>query len=156
MLLLRLVYRPTSSIAGAYQALRVITQWRTFARLHPLPAMVALTLVLTSCTVAVSALDSTSYYDRPMPGALVATIIAFYLATAFVVGLTTPSRWGTFSPALGLVAGVFIWPLSPRGSYGNLTYDSGWVGAVVYTLVPAFIVWLVSTTGWNLAGRRKE
>ena len=99
--------------------------------------------------LGVSWLADVVYYSRQAPGALVGATLALYLAAAFVVGLCTPIRSVTFAPALGHVASVFLWPLSPWGSFGNLTYDIGWVGVAVYTLLQCFVLWLVAFVGWS-------
>ena len=136
--------------------MRVIIQWRAFACLHPALAIVALTLVFAVGSLGMSWLADVVYYSRPAPGAMVGATLALYLASAFIVGLCTPLRATTFAPALGHVAIVFLWPLTPWGRYDDLTYESGWAGAVIYTLVAAFIIWLVAYVGWALAAPRKE
>ena len=129
--------------------MRVITLWQTFAHLHPVSVVVALTAVFTAYTLGVSWLADVVYYSRPAPGALVGATLALNLAAAFVVGFCTPLRSVTFAPALGHVASVFLWPLSPWGSFGNLTYDIGWAGVAVYTLLQCFVLWLVAFVGWS-------
>ena len=94
-------------------------------------------------------------YDKAIPGAMAGTTIALYLAATFVWGLTTPLRVGSPGPAMGFCGGTFLWPLTPWGSYESLTYDSGWAGMVLYTLIQTGVIWLVARFGANLSGRRK-
>lgn len=136
--------------------MKMIVRWQTMVARHPFAAMVILTAVFTACVFWANALNAAFYYDRQAPGTLVAFIIVLYLSASLVFGLITPSRCGTLPPALGYISGMWLWPLVPGEGYDDLTYDSGWAGAVLYTLAPAFIVWLVSITGWNLAGRKRN
>ena len=129
--------------------MRVITRWQTFAYLHPVSAVVALIAVFTVGFLGLSWLADVVYYSRPAPGALVGATLALYLAAAFIVGFYTPLRSATIAPASGHVASVFLWPLSPWGSFGNLTYDIGWAGVAVYTLLQCFVLWLVAFVGWS-------
>ena len=53
-------------------------------------------------------------------------------------------------PVLAYPALTLLGPLTPWDSYDNLTYDSGWVGAVLYQLVPTAIIGLAAWGGRGL------
>ena len=134
--------------------MQVIAAWQCISQRRPVAVMSVLCVLFTACVMGTHALNSI-VYNNAGPGALMGAIIALYLAATFILGLTTPLRVGSVGPVLGLAAGTLLWPLTPWESYDDLTYDSGWAGAVVYTLIPCGIVWLVARFGRNLGGRRK-
>ena len=49
-------------------------------------------------------------------------------------------------------AATFLWPLTLGSGYDRLTYDSGWAGAVLYTLVPTAFIWMAAYIGRLLGG----
>ena len=134
--------------------MQVIAAWQYITQRRPVAVMSALCLLFTACVMGAYALDGIVYNDAG-PYALMGAIIALYLAATFILGLTTPLRVGSVGPTLGFAAGTLLWPLTPWGSYDDLTYDSGWAGALVYTLIQCGIIWLVAKFGRNLGGRRK-
>ena len=91
-------------------------------------------------------MSSNVYYsnNETMPAALGWTIAALYLATTFVMALITPLRTAEAVPAAAYVAVTLLWPLTPWDSYESLTYDSGWAGAVLYTLIPSAFIWFAA------------
>ena len=127
----------------------IIWAWQNFTRRHPIVVMFALTAVFAIFVCWVYALESTAYYNnnRSMPGALFGAIIALYLTVTFVVGLVTPLRAGDVGPVVAYAAVTLLWPLTPGESYDSLTYDSGWVGAVMAAVVPSVIIWFVAYAG---------
>ena len=124
----------------------IVRRWQGFTQRHPIAVAAALTILFTGCALGAHALESV-VYDRAMPGAVVGAITALYLAGTFVVGLTTPLRMASVAPAVGYAAARLLWPLTPWESYDALTYDSGWAGAVINTLVPCGIIWCVAYAG---------
>ena len=133
----------------------IVRRWRGLARRHPIAVAAALTILFTGCALGAHALESV-VYDRVMPGAVVAAITAVYLTVTFVVGLTTPLRMASVAPVVSYAAARLLWPLTPWESYDALTYDSGWAGAVIHTLVPCSIIWFVAYAGRVLGGPTEE
>ena len=117
--------------------------------------MTFLVLPFAACVIGAYALEDI-VYNEVIPGALAGAIPALYLAATFAVGLTTPLRAASLGPVVGFAAVTLLWPLTPWESYDDLTYDSGWAGAVIYTLLQSFIIWLVAQFGWNLAAPKKQ
>ena len=134
--------------------MQVIAAWQYITQRRPVAVISASCVLFTACVMGAHALDGI-VYNNAGPGALMGAIIALYLAATFILGLTTPLRVGSVGPAFGFAAGTLLWPLTPWESYDDLTYDSGWTGAVAYTLIPCGIIWLVAKFGRNLGGRRK-
>ena len=132
--------------------MQLLGTWQQLAQRRPLEAATFLVLSFTAIVVGVYALNDI-VYGNAIPGALAVGIIVVYLAVVFVLGLTTPLRVGSPGPAVGFCAGTFLWPLTPWGSFDDLTYDSGWAGAVLYTLIPTGVIWLVAKFGANLGDR---
>ena len=134
--------------------LRLVDTWQGYTRRHPVVVMLPLTLLFTLGALGVHALDSIVYdnNNETMPGAVIGTIIVLYLGATFVIGLVTPLRVGAVGPVLAVPALTLLWPLTPWDSYDNLTYESGWAGAVLYTLVPTAIIGLVAWVGRGLGG----
>ena len=133
----------------------IVRRWQGFTRRHPVAVVAALTILFTVCALGAHALESV-VYDRIMPGAVVGAITAVYLAVTFVVGLTTPLRMASVAPVVGYAAARLLWPLTPWESYDALTYDVGWAGAVIHTLVPCGIIWFVAYAGRVLGGPTEE
>ncbi len=137
--------------------LRPVDTWQGYTRRHPFVAMVTLTLLFTLGVLVMHALDST--YDNnneTMPGVLAGAIIALYLGATFVVGLVTPMRVGAVGPVLAYPVATLLWPLISGGGYDDLTYDSGWVGAVLKALAPTAFIWLAAYIGRLLGGPLEE
>ena len=134
--------------------MQVIAAWQYITERRPVAVMSALCVLFTASVMGVYALHGI-VYNNAGPGALMGAIIALYLAATFILGLTTPLRVGSVGPVFGFAAGTLLWPLTSWGSYDDLTYDSGWEGAVVYTLIQCGVIWLVAKVGRNLGGRRK-
>ena len=134
--------------------LRLVDTWQGYTRRHTVVVMLTLTLLFTLGALGVHALDSIVYdnNNETMPGAVIGTITVLYLGATFVIGLVTPLRVGAVGPVLAVPALTLLWPLTPWDSYDNLTYESGWAGAVLYTLVPTAIVGLVAWVGRGLGG----
>ena len=133
--------------------LRLVDAWQECARRRPVGVMLTLTLLFTLAVLMFHSLDST--YDNnneTMPGALGGTIIALYLAATFVIGLVTPLRVGAVGPVLAYPVATLMWYLISGGAYDRATYDSGWVGAVLYPLVPTAFIWLAALVGRGLGG----
>ncbi len=120
--------------------------------------MLTLTLLFTLAVLVVNAVNSTVYYNNneTMPGAVGGTIIALYLGGTFVIGLVTPMGVGAIGPVLAYPAATFLWPLTLGSGYDRLTYDSGWAGAVLYTLVPTAFIWMPSMSAGYWAGHWKR
>ena len=135
--------------------MKTICAWQRFTQRHPLVVMTCLTLPFAACVLGGYALYDI-VYDKAIPGALAGAIIALYLAATFIAGLTTPLRVASPGPVVGFAAASLLWPMTPWGSYDDLTYDSGWAGAALYMLLQSFIIWLVAYTGWSLSARKKE
>ena len=137
--------------------LRLVDAWQECARRRPVVVMLTLTLLFTLAVLMFHSLDST--YDNnneTMPGALGGTIIALYLAATFVIGLVTPLRVGAVGPVLAYPVATLMWYLISGGAYDRATYDSGWVGAVLYPLVPTAFIWLAALVGRGLGGPLEE
>ena len=132
--------------------MRIIDAWQDLTERQPIAVTLVLLALFTACVMGAHALDGI-VYNNAGPGALMGAIIALYLAATFILGLTTPLRVGSVGPVLGLAAGTLLWPLTPWESYDDLTYDSGWAGAVLYTLLPSAAIWLVAKFGSNLGKR---
>ena len=131
----------------------IIASWQGFAQRHPVPAFAALTILFTACALGEAALANIVYYSRPAPGELVGATIALYLAATFVVGLVTPLKVGCLSPMVAYSAVVLLWPLTPWDSYNNLTYESGWTGALlVQVATPSAVIWFVAYAGRKMGG----
>ncbi len=126
--------------------MRYIEAWQGFAQRQPVGVTAALTLLFTVWVVGISALDSV-VYDGNMPSPLFWTISALYLAATFVAGLLTPLRTARACPVIAFAAVTFLWPLTPWESYDDLTYDSGWAGAVLNVAVPSAVIWFVGYAG---------
>ena len=92
--------------------MKIVGAWQHFAQLHLMAAVTFLVLPFTACVVGTYALEDI-VYDKAIPGALAGAIAAFYLAAAFVVGLTAPLRVAIPGPVLGFLAATLLWPLTP-------------------------------------------
>ncbi len=107
--------------------------------------------------VGISALADIVYDDEVLPAFLGWPVIALYLAAAFITGLLTPLKTATLAPVIAYVTVALLWPLTPWNSYDNLTYDSGWPGAVVYkAVIPSLLVWCVAYAGRKFGGPVEE
>ena len=74
-----------------------------------------------------------------------------YLALAVLFGFTSPPRVGSIGPVLAYPVFVLRWPLLPGQNYDSITYDSGWVGGIIFkVLIPSGIIWLFVYTGHSL------
>lgn len=131
-----------------------VDAWQGCTRCHPVVVMLTLTLLFTLAVLMWDALDSAVYYNNneTMPAALGWTISALYLGATFVIGLVTPMRVGAVGPVLAYPAMTLLWPFISGGGYDDLTYESGWVGAVLYALVPTAFIWLAAKIGRLLGG----
>ncbi len=138
--------------------LRLVDTWQGYTRCRPFLVMLTLALLFTLGALAVHALSDLVYYNnnQTMPDALAGVIIALYLGTTFVIGLVTPMRVGATGPVLAYPAATFLWPLTLGDGYDRLTYDSGWAGAVLYTLVPTAFIWVAAYIGRLLGGPLEE
>ena len=65
-------------------------------------------------------------------------------------------RVGAVGPVLAYPVATLLWPLISGGGYDNLTYESGWVGAVLYALAPTTVIWLAAYIGRRLGGPLEE
>ena len=138
--------------------LMLVDAWQGYTRRHPVAVMLTLTLLFTLAVLVMHATESAAYYNNndTMPVALGAVIISLYLGATFVMGLVTPMRVGAVGPVLAYPAATFLWPLTLGSGYDQLTYDSGWAGAVLYTLVPTAFIWLAAYIGRILGGPLEE
>ena len=147
-----------SDIAGTRTILRLVDTWQGYTRRHPVVAMLAVAVPFMPGMMGIHALNGIVYYNNneTIPDALIGTISALYLGATFVIGLVTPLRVGAVGPVLAFPALTLLWPLTPWDSYGNLTYDSGWAGPVLYPLVPIAIIGLAAWGGRGLGGPLEE
>ena len=130
--------------------LLLIKQWRIYACEHPAKAAVVggIPFVLL---MLLGNYNSYVVDGESSGGALLGAIICLYLALALFMGLTTPFRVGCIGPVLAYAALVLLWPLISGDSYDSFTYDSGWVGGIIYQVViPCFVIWLVVLTGYSI------
>ena len=135
----------------------LVDSWQGCTKRHPVVVMLALTLLFTLAVLVMHAMDSS--YDNnneTMPGAMIGAIIALYLGATFVIGLVTPMKVGAVGPVLAYPVATLIWYLISGGAYDRATYDSGWVGAVLYPLVPTAFIWLAAYIGRVLGGPLAE
>ena len=65
-------------------------------------------------------------------------------------------RVGAIGPVLAYPSATFLWPLTLGSSYDRLTYDSGWAGVVLYTLVPTTFIWMAAYISRLLGGPLEE
>ena len=137
--------------------LRLVDAWQGYTRRHPVLAMLTLALLFTLAVLVMHA--TASSYDNnneTMPGTMIGAIIALYLGATFVIGLVTPMKVGAVGPVLAYPVATFIWYLISGGAYDRATYDSGWVGAVLYPLAPTAFIWLAAYIGRVLGGPLEE
>ena len=126
----------------------IIGQWRSFAWEHPAKALL-LTIIPLAFLMLLGNSFNSAVYDNATPGALAGTIMALYLALAVFLGLTTPFRVGSLAPILVYAAATLLWPLTPMEDYDFITYDSGWLGGIIYKVViPSCLIWLFAYTGY--------
>ncbi len=126
----------------------IISQWRTFAWEHPAKALL-LTIIPLAFLMLLGYTFHSAVYDSAMPGALAGTIIALYLALTLFLGLTTPLTVGNVAPVLVYAAATMLWPLTPVDDYDSITYDSGWIGGIIYLVViSSCLICLFAYTGY--------
>ena len=130
----------------------IIKMWRNFAWEQPVIATVLATIPFIVLVLLGDKIDGT--VDRGAMGdRMLVAIIVLYLALAVFVGLTTPLWVGSIGPVLAVVFLILLWPLIQGENYNSLTYDSGWVGGIIYSIViPSSIIWLFVYVGY-LIGR---
>ena len=138
--------------------LELVDAWQRYTKRHPVVAMITLALLFTLAVLMWDALDSAVYYNNneTMPAALGWTISALYLGATFVIGLVTPMRVGAVGPVLAYPVATLLWPLITGEGYDNLTYESEWVGAVLFALAPTAVIWLAACIGRRLGGPLEE
>ena len=137
--------------------LRLVDAWQGYPRRHPVVVALTLTLLFTCTVLMINALDSTyEKNNETIPGTMVGAIIALHLGATFVIGLVTPLRVGAVGPVLAYPVAMWVWPPISGGGYDNLTYDSGWVGAVLYPLVTTLPILLAALVGRGLGGPLEE
>ena len=138
--------------------LMLVDAWQGYTRRRPVVAMLTLTLLFTLTMLIWDALDSAVYHNnnQTMPAALGWTISALYLGATFVIGLVTPMRVGAVGAVLAYPAMTLLWPLISGEGYDNLTYESGWAGAVLFALAPTAVIWLAAKNGRLLGGPLEE
>ena len=138
--------------------LMLVDAWQGYTRRHPVVVTLTLSLLFTLAVLVMHATESTAYHNNneTMPVALGAVIIALYLGATFAIGLVTPMRVGAVGPVLAYPVATLIWYLISGGAYDRATYDSGWVGAVLYPLVPTAFIWLAALVGRGLGGPLEE
>lgn len=138
--------------------MRLVDTWQRYTRQHPVVAILAVAVPFMAGMMGIHPVNGIGYYynNETMPGGVIGTTTVLYLGAAFVIGLVTPLRVGALGPVLAYPAVALLGPLTPWDSYDNLTYDSGWVGAVLYPLVPTAIIGLAAWGGRGLGGPLEE
>lgn len=135
----------------------IISQWRTFAWEHTAKALL-LTIIPLALLMLLGYTFHSAVYDSTMSGALAGTIVTLYLAQTLFLGLTTPLTVGSVAPVLVYAAATMLCSLTPVDDYDSITYDSGWIGGIIYKVViPSCLLWLVAYTGYLIGspkGRR--
>ena len=128
-----------------------IKRWRSFAWEQPSVATVMASIPFFALMMLVTRYTS-SIYEHEMSAGMGLTITALYLALAVFVGLTTPLRVGSIGPVLAYVAVTTLWPIIPGGdTFDSITYDSGWVGGILYrVLIPSGVIWLFVYVGYAI------
>ena len=136
---------------------RLVDAWQGWTKGRPVVIMLTLALLFTLAVLVIHATDSS--YDNKnetIPGTMIGAMIALYLGATFVIGLVTPMKVGAVGPVLAYPVATFLWYLISGGAYDRATYDSGWVGAVLYPLVPTAFIWLAAYIGRVLGGPLEE
>ena len=130
--------------------LSMVRQCRSFAWKNPVEASLLGIIPFAFLSILLQFFHY-NVYGQMTPGVLMGAITVLYLALAMLLGFIAPLRAASVGPVLGYPAFVLLWPLFTGLNYDSITYDSGWVGGLLFkVLIPAGIIWLFVCTGHSL------
>ena len=129
--------------------LSMVRTWRDFARENRVKASLLGGIPFAFLSLLLHFFHY-NVYGQATPGTLMVAMTILYLALAVLFGFTTPIRAGSIGPVLAYPVFVLLWPLLPGQSYESITYDSGWIGGILFkVLIPSGIIWLFVYTGYS-------